>query len=261
MKNLIKLLVVLAILATLAGCTNKSKNKLSDQLQLSGYIEGIDQAKVLVYDYVKPVPDTVLISKGKFNYTGNYKLPHKINLSVQGKQIRQFFSLFVQNGKMTFKSRLATDEERKSFKNVPIETTGCEFNNQYLAYQKEYDVFNKKLIENLNIKTMRDDVLKFIEDYIKKHPENPYPAYEIYTRACSRGHEGGASGKRLKQIADLISPQHKNHPMVVKMNKQIKFMIKTEAGLEKFVAGVPEVKYKVDKTFDGSAYKLSLIHI
>jgi hypothetical protein len=252
MRNLILLALAASLLT---GCNQQKQSKEDLPFQLEGSVEGVQNAKLVVTDYETRATDTIAIEDGKFVISGDYPTPTKLVLNIQGAEPMWYLDVFAENSKMTLKSRLATQEEASKFIKPETTITGGEFQKEYEKYNKEEREFTGSILKKGYPDNFRDTVLYFVGQYIKKNPQSPVPAYIICSKATSRDHGGGAPAKKLKKLADLISPSLAKHPSVIQMNRQLESMLATEAGLNAFMKGVEDVKYKVDDTFNGSEFK------
>ena len=264
LKALPYLLVIAVLGLCVISCNSKQKPK-KQIFELSGTIKNLKEGKLVVrIDYHENLYDTIQVKEGKFTYSRDFPVPKNISLTYG--DFLWNASFFAENSKMTLVGDL---KNRRATK-----ITGGKFQlamEEYKKAAREYrkgkpsawklreKLYNPKLSKKekaeveAQMKKIENDYLNFQKSYIQKNPKNPYGAYIIWNRLTTKS--GGESAKSLAEWAKPIDPSIRKHPFVAKMFKMLNTMLKTEAGLGKFVKDAPNVKYKVDKNYKGGIHK------
>lgn len=249
----------------LTSCNSKKEETKKGGFNLAGSVEGINEGKIRAYIYFEgdfKTLDTLEVKDGKF--TMNYDFPVADELTLEQIGGEWFARFYAENGNMTINGKLGQRE---------YTVTGGEFqagadhykkaNQEYfkthkhpysfssLIYQAKTEKEKQKLRDEE--KQSKLDFKDFLKSYIKENPTNPYCAQIVWVRLTSK--TGGESAAVLKEWADPIASETRKNPFVAKMFKMLNTMLATEAGLEEFVAGVHNVKYKVDKSYTGANHK------
>ena len=276
-KNLFsitKIAMLSLVLSVFANSCKNAEKKAEEKvgMELTGTIEGYNGTLNASVDYGEKVLGKVEVKDGKFSFNHDFPVPTQLSLATEDRSV--YINFWAENAKMI----LDTKKETIHFGDQSIDryvahVTGGKMQagaDHYAKAREEYskthpsehdfygkihtaktEAEKKKLEEEQ--KKVKLEYLEFQKNYIKQNPTNPYCADLIWVRLTSK--TGGESAAVLKEWADPIDANTRKHPYVAKMFKMLNMMLDTEAGLDKFVAGVHNVKYKVDKSYKGAVHK------
>lgn len=268
----IMLVLVLSVFAS--SCKNNKKQQKEEQagMELTGIIEGYNGTLTASVDYGEKVLGTVEVKDGKFSFNHDFSEPTQIVIGTEDRSV--YINFWAENAKMTLNAKKETihfgDQSMDRYVAV---VTGGEMQAGADHYSKASEAYSKTHPSEMSFydkiysakteeekKELEEEqklaklaYLEFQKNYIKENPTNPYCAQLIYIRLTSK--TGGESAAALKEWADPIDANTRKNPFVAKMFKLLNTMLDTEAGLDKFVAGVHNVKYKVDNSYKGATHK------
>ena len=249
--------------------SEKGAKKQEGGFQLNGTINGFSGEIKASTNYGENVLGNIDVKDGQFSFSHDIPVPTEFSLETEDGSV--YIRFWAENSKMTLNAtKVATpygdiyeaeitggifqkgaDEYAEAVKEYR-KTHPSEFELQDKMYAPNITDEEKKKLEE-EIEKSKKDYIQFQKDFIKNNPTNPYGAELIYVRLTTKS--GGESARELKTWADPIDPSIKNHPHVQMMFDVLNSMLETEAGLDKFVAGVHNVKYKVDKSYNGHVHK------
>lgn len=166
-----KLIVAIALVATVCSCNNNGKSADSAKKQsdstyvLSGKIEGVDSGWIYLYNIHKnqEVPDSTKLVKGNFEFKGAVTEPEFVFLALPEQGQRQKpLGIFVENGKMNVTASKDSLSKGK--------VTGSVTQDEYQKYFASYSIIDdrqRQLYQQYQQASMTGDV-KTIEDVQKK---------------------------------------------------------------------------------------------
>ncbi len=259
---------------TFMSCNNAAKERKAENKQgfeLIGTIKDFTGKVKFSIDYGQKVLENIDITDGTFSFSYDFPIPTELTVEAENGEF--FIRFWAENVKMTL-DITKLEKPKNPYQKYNFDIKGGEFQagedhyraalaefkktqpDEWKLREKSYDPNlsekEKKEVEE-QMKKVELAGLEFQKKYIRENSTNPFCAQLVYQRLTSK--IGGESAKELKAWADPIDVSIRNHPYVKKMFDMLNNMLATEGGLEKFVAGVPNFKYKVDPSYKGSKHK------
>lgn len=251
-------LLFIAMAGAMISCNQKSKKETTDDemFVMEGYIEGIESDKVIIFNW-DDHRDSAVISNGKFTLKTKWKEPCIARLVLEKNQFcthviaeNMLFTLNGVKGKSDdciVKGGKEHDYLVEYNKQEKVISDKYQIRDLYRKTQ-EKGISNEKLAEindkiNEYYKEVNKLQLKFIED-------NPKAYYSIQ---LIQEMASGLSKNKIETLLSLIDPKLKNTSSYKKIQAKLAELT-NDVGLEQFMKEAGNVKYQLDKTFNGANY-------
>jgi len=256
MKQFKRLLTFVLILTAFFACNNNVKEKESPFV-LSGTLEGITDGKIMLASYSEqgPKQDSAIIKDGKFVIKGDYPVPTQVYLQIA--ETRAYSMIYVENTKMTLTGNV------NDFRNAKI--SGSKAQDEFQIYNglmKDIEEKSGKIMEEFYKPGLGDDRKSELEKqlevlnvkkeavnlrYIKENPAAHHSAVLVSQQLS------GKSALETEKLVKSLHPEMQKNPIIVKLLAKTAKLKGIEVGIDKMMANVANVSYKVDEKFNGKA--------
>jgi hypothetical protein len=251
--NLKQKVLAIVFLFTIATACNTS-TKVEKGLVLKGNITGVPNgSKVALSKLGAPHEnaDTTIIENGQFTLLGNYPEPTLCYFRVEGTTAMT--QMYVQNGDMSIEG------DGKSYGSLKV--TGCKDQEYFDLYRQKQAEINKKYQsaymayakaskeEKLELEKKFHQKVKDLADLEQKFcADYPNAAHIVeIIKVKTKGH----SANQIIEIIEKLGPEVQKNPAIIKYLAEISKISDIEVGIDEMLAGVSDVPYKVDKSFNG----------
>ncbi len=246
------------LLVTMLAC-NQSKKQQG--WTVNGTLEGIGDGVIcLKKDMNDPQPQEFKMTAGQFTITGPaVSEPTRILLEIKDKDVR--FGLFVENGESSYSGQLV-EKEMPAWGDMPPRKF-MQIDNEVIVgsvandHQKEFNEAMRASYGDINaIRNMsEEEVTKMAEerelkvkkaqtDFIKKYPN------AFYSGIVAARLTHGMDSKGVEEVLALLDPSL-NTSHVRKLKDQL--ANSKDVNISEAISA-SNVSYKVENTFQGSAY-------
>ncbi|MCG8583028.1 MAG: hypothetical protein MI866_24130 [Bacteroidales bacterium] len=258
MNKILKLTSALMLVVLMLAC-NQSKKQQG--WTVNGTLEGISEGVIcLKKDMNDPQPQEFKMTAGQFTITGPaVDEPTKILLEIKDKDVR--FGLFVENGESTYTGKLV-EKEMPAWGDMPPQKF-MQIENEVIIgsiandHEKEFNEALRACYGDINAmhNMSQEEVTKMVEereikvkkaqtDFIKKYPD----AFFSGTVAARLTH--GMDSKGIEEVLALLDPSL-NSSHVRKLKDQL--ANSKDVNISEVISA-SNVSYKVENTFNGTAY-------
>lgn len=253
-----QLTILLFFALTIIGCQTKTKEQ--SKFELKGNISGLADGTIIYLHnlYAQPATsDSAIVKSGSFTFKGDYPQPAELHFAIEEGEV--YLPIYVENSKMSI-----TGDAKKLGDAI---ISGSKSHDGYEIYNKVYKAMRADVEKQLPPMKTKEDFDKNralldkvysahnqrVKDYTKKYiNENP----ELhYATVLSVRNMNGMSVEEMEKYVKTLPPAVLKSYLLTEKLKQIEYMKTVEVGLDKMMAGVENVGYKVDQTFKGESIK------